>query len=212
MKFSKLLSCVLVGTLLFATSADSAVMVVDSFSEGGFELKFDGPADQRDVLLGGFLDQRLAAGSGYKDWGAVLSTATGRLLYSVNLRGAPDGGNWFGLAYTSSAGFFSLLGAEGFSLNVTETVGAGELVVSIGETPRDNIRIPIAGPGSYFYPISNIVSGGPLDSALQVQFRFIAKTADFSITLDEITLVPEPSTVALAGIAAAGLLRRRRRA
>ncbi|MDB6072324.1 MAG: hypothetical protein JWL81_3495 [Verrucomicrobiales bacterium] len=187
-------------------------VVLDSFSVGEFALKFDGPTAQVDVISEGFLDDRLARGAGVKDWSATLNITTNQLLYSVNLRGVPDGANWFGLAYRSVSGPFSLLGFDSVSLKIDNVVGTGDLLVFVGETPGASLLIPITGSGVLNYPISNIVTGYPLDAVPQLQFRFIAKTADFSISLDEITLVPEPSTVALAGIAAAGLLRRRRRA
>ena len=139
MKFSKLLSCVLVGTLLIASSAESAVVVLDSFSEGAFSLKFSGPTSQRDTLSGGLFDDRLAGGAGVKDWGAKLNTTTGQLLYDVNLRGAPNGDNWFELSYSSSQGLFSLGGVDGFSLNLTGLTGAGEFVAFLGSSPGDNI-------------------------------------------------------------------------
>ena len=91
-------------------------------------------------------------------------------------------------------------------------VGQGAVVAFVGASPGDNIIVPLAGPGLLYYPFSNIATNGGFEDLSLIQFRFVAKTADFSFSLEEITLVPEPSTVALAGIAAAGLLRRRRRA
>ncbi len=210
MKLLNLIITACIGSTSLATSTHGAVLL-DSFTEGAFSLKFSGPTSQRDTLSGVLLDHRFGLGAGVKDWGAILNTTDGNLSYSVNLRGAPNGDNWFGLSYTSSQGLFSLAGVDGFSVNITNMVGEGELLVFFGSNPEDSVSVPTV-TGQLRYPLSNITTYGSLDDLYRLEFRFIAKTADFSITLDEITLVPEPSTVALAGIAAAGLLRRRRRA
>ena len=210
MKLLYLLIILLLGLNFLQTSSNAAV-VLDSFTEGAFALDFDEQTSQFDVLPGTSLNERRARGEGVKDWNATLNPISGSLTYTVNLRSAPNGDNWFNLNYSSSSGTTNLLGVDGITLNIAGMQGLGDLVVFFGDTPGNNLLIPISGPGNLTYAVSNILTGHPLDEIPQIQFRLIARTADFSVTLNEISLVPEPSTVALAGLSSAVLLRRRRR-
>ena len=74
-------------------------------------------------------------------------------------------------------------------------------------------RVDLTGPGEVHYPISDLYQGAghTLDSINVLTFRFESRSPQFSSTLDEIRLVPEPSGAALTQTAGAGLLALRRR-
>ena len=96
---------------------------------------------------------------------------------------------------------FSLIGTDGFIIGVTNLTGSGELVISLnGGGGHTTIPVTLSGPGDIFYPVSNIGGIYDLDQLSRVSFHFIARSPDFSLTLAEISAVPEPSSVFMLGM------------
>ena len=75
-----------------------------------------------------------------------------------------------------------------------------------------DIRIPVNGSGTIVSPFSNLDSSQSLGSLTQMNFRFYAISDDFSVTIDNVRLVPEPSSSLLAifGLLATVLHHRRK--
>lgn len=200
--------------LLFALSVQTqaATLVLDSFSEGGFDLSDEGAHSDIDIFSGELLDRRRAVASAGGDFTAKLVTGSGVMNYAVELRGTPSGDVLFTLLYTKQDGSgFSLLGADGLSLKIVGLVGLGDLLVYLDGGSTNSVSIPITSTGDLFYPLANTGNILPLNDVHQIGFQLIAKSSDFSIELDQITVVPEPSATVLFGLVAwAGLFRRRR--
>ena len=94
---------------------------------------------------------------------------------------------------------------DSFALNVSaiDTSGA-----SASQTTTVD-----AAAGEYFFAYSSF-AGVDFTSLDALTFEFVSQNLGATLTLDEITreIVPEPTTAGLIGVAAMGLLARRRRA
>jgi hypothetical protein len=114
-------------------------------------------------------------------------------------------------------GPYSILGFSGFVFEFSDVQGVGALIVNLGSElaiyPPEAHRIPIIGPGALFYPIDQVNFGprGSLDSFPALHFVYEAHSPEFSFTLDEIRLVPEPGAVPFVAIGVGMLLLHRRR-
>lgn len=103
----------------------------------------------------------------------------------------------------SQGGPFSILGYSAFEFDLSALTGSGFLIVELGSAtdvygPATN-RIALSGPGVVSVPFSelNFGTNGGIDSFSSLHFTFEADTEQFSMTLNEIRVVPEPSVVAL---------------
>ncbi|MEO0017777.1 MAG: hypothetical protein RLZZ522_1060, partial [Verrucomicrobiota bacterium] len=108
---------------------------------------------------------------------------------------------------------FSILGYEAFSLTITNLVGRGEIMAYSGRS-GNGIAMAITGTGEMVIPYSKLNTTTPLGDLSSLHFRLIGLSSDFSVTLDRITLVPEPGSLGLfaGGMAVLLATRRRRRA
>jgi hypothetical protein len=194
-----------------ATHSQAATVVLDSFTEGSVNLSdgFGGP--DVDVLTTGLLQLRDVDLDGGGEYTATLVTGSGTLNYTVDLRGQPNGVRMTLIYQRPDQGLFSLIGTEGFSIHVQGIVGAGELIMFVNPGSSRSVSIPLNTAGELFYPVGNLGGNFTLDQLNQVGLHFIARSPDFSITLGEISAVPEPSGTVLFGlVASAGLFARRR--
>ena len=93
---------------------------------------------------------------------------------------------------------------DSFALNVNAIDTAGN---------SDAETVTVNSVGEIFLPYAQF-TGVDFTSIDTIQFTFVSQNLGAGITLDEITreVVPEPTTVGLIGVAAVGLLARRRRA
>lgn len=205
------------------SQAPAAIVVVDSFDQGGFSLALFPAfeyayenvnlplADSRNSTIPG----RLAAPGSVMT--STLNPVTGQLSFlatgSSNSANAPLG---LCVIY-SKDGPYNLLGYTGFVFDFSVMSGAGTLLVELGSGSAiygpSARRITLNGPGEVFYSFAdlNFGSGDSVDFFFAMHFAFEARSPEFSFTLDEIRLVPEPSGALLTLAAGAGLLARRRR-
>lgn len=209
-------TCSILAALLVAgaATAGAATLVVDDFTQGSFSVSESYPTMRESNLSlpVGENVSRLASGRGLAYWHAS-STASfgGSINYTLELRADPPyGTNYLDIAYLRSGGF-NLSGYDAFSLTVSGLVGMGEIMAYSGGSP-DGSPVPITGTGELVIPFSMMNTIAPIDRLTTLEFRLIGLTADFSVTLDQITAVPEPgSLVLLAGGMALLLATRRRR-
>jgi hypothetical protein len=110
-----------------------------------------------------------------------------------------------------------LLGYDAFEFDFTSLEGTGFLVVELGSPsavygPEAN-RVAIDTAGVVTLPFSqlNFANNGTLGSFDVITFTFEAESQEFSMTVNEIRAVPEPSVLALATSFLVTILLRRRR-
>ena len=193
--------------------AKAASIALDSFNEGAFALSDLGPDNVEQMISSPLIDRRRGSITDTGEAYASLSPPSGTLNYTVALRGSPPQsyGIFFNLNYSNSDGSnFSLLGFDSIVVNISGLVGAGEFRAFRNSSPNTSILVPITATGDLVYPLSNISGGMDLDSYGTLSFQFFPRSNDFSITLDEITLVPEPSAILLLGWGGIWMMRRRR--
>jgi hypothetical protein len=164
-------------------------------------------------------------GQGLLDFGADSSSRVVTTLLYDGADGIDAGGvmtNSLGLANID----LTMGGTQtGIGLNFSAVDAAPGLssiplqviVTSAGGTATATTNIPeMIIPGLHIVPYSAFNIQGPLSAATSVRFVFNGAPIDQAIdfTLNNIATVPEPSTFALAGFAAVGLIavvRRRRK-
>ncbi|MGJ8724794.1 MAG: PEP-CTERM sorting domain-containing protein [Roseibacillus sp.] len=193
----------------------AATFVLDSFDSGSFSLSESGQHFDSDRIgspLGFNRDVRIRSGLATPGTSmmSVLNSSTDTL--SLNFNGESESSIRpldFRVSYKIGEPF-SLLGSTAFELDLSAFSGAGFLVVELGggDTgfygPNAN-RIALNGPGTLTVPFSelNFSPGSTIDSFSSTRFVFEAESEQFSLTLDEIRVVPEPSSflfLSLAGL------------
>ena len=109
----------------------------------------------------------------------------------------------------------NITGCTDFILGFSELSGVGSLYIEFGssEGSAGIHRVDLTGAGDILFPVANVrpSASNSVDSFNILHFIFEARSTEFSFTLNEIRLVPEPSGALLALAAGAGLLARRRR-
>ena len=189
--------------LLTALTVQSqgATLILDSFSEGDFDLSYGGGQSDIDIISGEFLDSRRAVANTGSNFTAKLVTGSGVVHYTVDLRSMPQTDVLLSLIYTKQdRSSLSLLGVHGFALKIVGLRGLGELKVYLDGGSRNSITIPFTSTGNLFYSLADAGNTLPLNDVHQIGFQIIAKSPDFSIMLDQITVVPESTSVMWLGI------------
>ena len=203
-------------------NTSGAVVILDAFEKYEISSQALNSIDQQVELP--FSDRRSfgfmpgGVGSQWSTNKFIASDALGVLTYTVvgtsTVESFPLG---MSLVYANSMQVQSLAGFSGIFLGFTGLTGVGTLYVELGSSLGifDVQRVNLTGRGEVFYPISSIHAnpGHTLEEFSVLKFTFEARTPEFSFTLDEIRLVPEPGSAACFLVAgAAGLSVRRRRA
>jgi hypothetical protein len=193
--------------VVFCSLNGRASLSVDSFTDGDFFLSLgvrtaigtniDGPIGT--FRLVSISSREATEGSSIS---AALSTSSGTLSLDI------DGQSMFAerplyldMDY-ASGGPYSIAGFDAFEFDFSGMAGTGSLIVALGGTSGifgpETLRVPLTGPGLVEVPFDQLNLGilGFIDSFYAMQIRFEAETTQFSFTLDEIRLVPEPSSLA----------------
>ena len=199
----------LFASILCLSPSDAATLLLDDFSSGSFSLSFGGTTSNSGSFGTPLTDQRTVSGVGFPNWTATL--ATGDLGYSVNQLDPSPRRNYLNLRYSLASGTFSMLGYDAFAVDVTNVVGSGEFVAFVDGAPSADIRFAITGPGTIVSPFSGLDTSQSLGSLSQMNFRFYAISDDFSLTIDNVRIIPEPSASLLIVFGAVTLLSQRRR-
>jgi len=144
---------------------------------------------------------------------AALNSSTGTFAFVTN--GTPVSQD-FPLAIQliySSGGPYDITSYSGFILGFSQLSGMGNLYMEVGSSDGTvgEHRLRLTGPGDVFYSVADIKPNSihTVDSFNILRFIFEAQSPQFSFTLDEIRLVPEPSKTGLV-LCAGGLLLSRR--
>ena len=197
--------------ILGLSPSDGATLLLDDFSSGSFSLSFGGTTSNSGPFGTPLTDQRTVTGVGFPNWTATL--ASGDLSYSVDQLDPSPGRNLLRINYFLSSGTFSILGYDAFAVDLSNVIGTGEFEVRVSGNPGGppDLIVPISGSGTVIYPFSGLETSLPLDQLDSITFRFSAISEDFSATIDNVRIVPEPSTSLLVGFGVASLLFQRRR-
>lgn len=194
-------------------SANAAIMIIDDFTQGGFSVSESYPTmwEPGLSLPIGENVSRTASGRGLAYWSAHSSPLFGGSMnYTLELRADPIHVQSYLEVYYQRSGSFDLSGYHAFSLSITNLVGRGEIIAYSGSFK--GIAVPITGTGELLIPFELMQNTEPLDRLISLDFRFIGLSKDFSVTVDRIAAVPEPSGASLALLGGLVLLFRRRRA
>lgn len=189
-------------------SCSAATLLLDDFSIGDFDLSSSGTASDSIPLSTPLTNERTVTGVGASTWSSTL--ASGELDYIVS---HPRPGRHYLEINYSASGTFSILGFDAFALGVADVTGTGEFIVFVDGAPTFGaLRIPVTQSGELTYLISEVVTDQSFDSISQMNFRFIPSSEDFSVTIDNVRLIPEPSSFSLValGLSIAILARRRK--
>jgi hypothetical protein len=187
----------------------AATLLLDDFSSGSFSLASGGTTSNSGAFASPLTNQRTVSGVGPANWAITL--APEELAYTVDQLTLLPRRNFFDLSYSKTVGTFSIIEFQAFAVDLFNVVGNGELLISVDGSAGRDIRVPINGSGTLVSPFSNLRTSQPLDSLSLINFSFIAVSEDFSLSIDNVRIVPEPSALLLSGVAAASLLFRRRR-
>jgi hypothetical protein len=197
--------------------AKAASVVLDSFSTGPFNLSSFGQNDITQNIQTFFTNQRGADVFGAQESYATAVPSTGTVNYRVDLRrsGVPPPGTFSVLFTLSYSNFdnsaFNLLGYDSIKVRISELVGEGEMLAYGNSGSSRAIRIPITSRGDLIYPLTYVSNPSGLENTRVLGFQFFPKTTDFSITIDEIGLVPEPSSTFMVAAVSVWLILRRER-
>jgi hypothetical protein len=192
----------------FSCPLEGATLLLDDFSTGSFFLERgdNGTASFSDSFATPLTDQRTINGVGFPNW--TLTLGSGGLVYDVD--SLEEGRNYMYLEYSSS-GTFSILGYDAFAVDLINVVGTGELIVAVSGSGGNNVRVPISESGTVVSPFSFLDTSRSLDSLSAMSFRFNTSSEDFSATIDNIRLIPEPSAPMMLLTVATVLIGRRAR-
>jgi hypothetical protein len=206
--------------------AQATTFVLDTFTTGPFALSESGSFSDSDRInspLGNNRDVRINRGLAAPGTTMTTTLDTGSGTVSLNFNGQSLSVNNpldFRAVY-SIGGPFSLLGSTAFELDFSELSGSGFLITELGGVIASShgpstSRIALNGPGTVVVPFSelNFSPSGSIDDFSSTLFVFEADSQAFAFTLDEIRVVPEPSSVLLVGLGGlgglVGLTRRKR--
>jgi hypothetical protein len=197
------------------TSAFSASLTLDSFSEGDFLLQNGGDDfwDSDDTRINSpFTERRRVYGGGLGTWSISLEPSSGMLDYSVTEILAGQGTSRFGMTIRySGTGTVGFLEYDAFQFDFTSVTGTALLQVEVNNQNFDEmIPVTIDSSGELLYPFSNIAAND-VSSISDIFFRVTPQSDTFSFSLNEVSVVPEPSALVLFLLGGAGVFWLRRK-
>lgn len=193
---------IVIAGILSSNSTKAATLLLDDFAVGSFLLTSESASLSSGIFVTEITNQRTIAGDGLPNWTVTLSQ--GLLNFNVNQVDASRGRTHLDLIYSLSSGTFSLTSYDAFAVDLFNVVGIGELVLSVNRGAGDDIRIPINGSGTLISPFSNVRTSQSLDSLTVISFGFSSISDDFSLSIDNVRVIPEPSSFLLLFIGIAG--------
>jgi hypothetical protein len=198
--------------------------VFDDFTKGEFSMSSSGqdPQQVSSSNDSDFFSKREVQGYGFsgKNWTASLAPETGGIDYSVIIdppQASPR--TFLGIRYINDEGPFDFSGFDSFEIKYTNYSGKGELLGFLGSFPTFGVEFskPFDESGSISIPISQLGTPEQIRSSQQLEFRFIVSqdrfgVSEFGINIQEISIVPEPTTWSLLLLGGAPWVWRRFRA
>ena len=149
----------------------------------------------------GWPDFRFFRASGNGNWEASVKLDVGMLEYQLAFVQSMEDLQTVSLELIYSYNFpdaFSLGNVSHFSFDFENIEGVGELLVAkrepgSGEYISVTEPIQVSQPGMFLVPVTQ----SDLDTVNLLRFTMIPKTSEFSFSLNEIAVIPEPTTWSL---------------
>ncbi|MGJ8698050.1 MAG: PEP-CTERM sorting domain-containing protein [Verrucomicrobiaceae bacterium] len=203
---------------LMTSVACHAALVLDTFEQSDFEISY--PGNQvafPSMVISDLVEMRQASinprrvGTGT----ASAQVNTNLSLFTMNIDAPVRPTFPVDIILSYSGGDpYNLLGYTGFEFDIVNLSGEGTLVTSLGFSDIVESTFPrtVIQEGTMFVAMENALFGpqSSLASFDFIGFVFEARTEQFSFDLEEIRIVPEPSTVACSSLALIMLFKRRR--
>lgn len=191
--------------------ACAATLILDSFSQGDFILQSGGANSNDTTITSPLMDSRIVDGFGVGTWSVSLASGSGSLNYSVTEILEGQGTTRFGMNFRyERTGADDLLGYSAFSLDFTNVSGTALLEVFVkNQNAGAMIPVTLDSSGQLIYSFANLAAND-LSAITDISFRVIPQSDTFSFALNEVSVVPEPSTLILCMFGAAGAFWRRR--
>jgi hypothetical protein len=179
--------------------AHSESTIFDAFDAGEFNLAHNGTLFDVENGQFPFVNRRRVTGNGNPEWRASLDASIGILRYEVEPRVPPNELTHLVLDYrNANSALFNIADYEAFELQIPELTGSGYLRVTVnGMLTTNSLPELITQPGVLYYPFANMVQHAYENPVISVQFYFFALNGDFSVGVDQIAVVPEPTSVFL---------------
>ena len=200
-------------------AARASTIVLDSFNEGGHDLSASGDTVEAAAISSPFGSKRVTAITKVVPPGSILSSTltpgSGTVEFQVVGASILTGDSRV-MRIQYSGGPFSLVGYSAMELDLAVIAGTGNLIVELGSGSdsygQEAKRIPIT-TGTIAVPFSelNFGASGTLEAFQAMHFVFEATSDDYSLLVNEIRVVPEPTKLLLIASSAMGLLVMRRR-
>jgi hypothetical protein len=197
-----------------------ATVLLDSFDTGDFRVAAGSP-DFDNVssspINSPFAESRSVA---LRDRRQVLETFTGSVAsgsLQVDMFSNQGQLEFFPVFFLKYVGEnpTTLLSNQAFSFNFSEVTGNGTIYIQLDTqltVGSEDILVPISEAGRVIVPVDSfgIAPNSSLSSFQSINIDFEGRTPEFSFTLDEINVIPEPSTALLCFLAVNCLWRRKR--
>ncbi len=192
LKFILISATVLCASSLFS---NGAVFLIDSFTSSGFSLPTSTQTFHTSIIPDTSLKVRGSFGSANGGWTAVLNTTTGHFNYTTALNREPVSSDFFLFTYQRRDTALSIIGIDSLVLNIVALSGEGELAFYFDQGQNTVIvPVPIQGLGEVSFSLHSLLPSGWNDSIFAVNIHFTPKSPNFSITVSEMFLAPEPSS------------------
>ena len=209
-----LILAIVTSTFFTSPSSFGATVIFDDFTTGSYDIGITKPSSQNtSSIVASLVDTRSSVGSGAGFWSSTVDTGAGTLSYVLALRpgGNPLEDHNFRVNFSNSSGNINLLGFDAFVLNVGSVVGSAMVFayVGTGDPSLGVVPVSLNGSGNIVIPFSDMAEGDPMNPS-SISFLIVPQTLDFSVTLNGISVIPEPSAIVLSMLGACFFLVRRR--
>jgi hypothetical protein len=187
-------------------SVGASAVVLDSFSDVNFDVSNVFTVPTVNFTPGGVAERRNTYWRGNANSSFMIQSAdNGTLNLRLELRSDPRpiDPSIFSLVYSNNDSVLNLLGLSLAVIRVTSFTGTGDILLYLNGGPEP-VPITLSGPGDYLLPIPVFTGEAAEIPVTRLTIDFLGRSADFAVTLDEITLIPEPSCSGL--LLAGGLL------
>jgi hypothetical protein len=203
---------VLLPVLLLGLPASQArSLEIDSFDDGIFAFSHDASASLRETQMGSMLGgtRIVSLSTSRRQTIVSASVETGSSQLRFDTGSGPTGGlNAGSLLLTYGTGFFDapsdsltldLSGLDRFMIDVLQLQGEGEVLVGLNRPGlgTGSLRVPLTAAGTLVIGFDSANITGDLVDVESIDIQVNALTADFTLAIGGIRVIPEPGPAQL---------------